>query len=944
MADCLTHSVLDRLEGGSLSAEEHVSVEAHLDACPACERLVADLLSLEPTHSAIAPGTMFGEYLVLARLGAGAMGTVYSAYDPKLDRRVALKVLHPEVAAADGSGRLLREAKALARLSHPNVVQAYDAGTCHGRPFLAMELVEGQTLAQWIREPHSTAEILEQFIAAGRGLAAAHGAGLVHRDFKPSNVLLGNDGRPRVTDFGLARAFESPATTTGVLRNDPLVSGLSGTPAYMAPELFLGEPPSPAADQYSFCVALAEALTGGLPSGRAKGRALPGWLDKAISRGLRKAPEDRHESVAALVELLSNGRTARRWLVATLLSFLALVGVVVGWSQQARPCTELPARMHSTWRPELAATLVSRFEGDSEPVAELAPRVVAALSAWSDRWLQRAMETCQSTHLTHTQSETTLELRMVCLEGQRHHLEAVVQSLAAATPEGRVRSLELVSSLPDLERCNDSAILGRRRPTTAQARAEAEQAAQRSADAQVLMARGQVHEALESARVAARLAEHSQDRWVLAESTLTLAELEFREGLTSGIDSARRAFLAAEEAGHSEIKGAAAAQLAAFIGRDPGHRPDAVFWVDVGRAVFAGRPNDTGLLGRLEFALSVTDFSEGNYDAALESGKRAAKALEQRYGTDAPLVGLSWRKLGHIAQALGRNDDARRFYESAIARQERALGREHPDVARTRNDLGMLLSILGSPELAAREHLAALRTFERLYGRVHVDVAISTSLWGMAMQDAGQLEEAERAERSALDVFEQVGASPDRLLGPALHNLGTIVARRGRHAEALVLLRRSLAIKETAGPNHPSLSSTLLGIGESLIALHDPEGARPHLLRALRIDEDHLGAQSPVLAWPLLGLAECDLQGHAVSRSLATVNRALALAESGDMEPDLVPRLRFLRARALRELQLPGAEVEGREALALTDRCGAWCTELAGDIHVWLSVRARPAK
>src|SRR6185295_13310106 len=185
-----------------------------------------------PGGIALGPGQLLGRYYVLQEIGRGGMGVVYAAFDPELDRKVALKILHSGVGRDDGEGqaRLLREAKALARLSHPNVIQVYDAGAVGGgelQVFVAMELAEGMTLDRWLLAPRSRSEVLAAFSAAGRGLAAAHAAGLVHRDFKPSNVLLGDDGRVRVLDFGIARPAGDTAFEPA---GDPPQGLASGSP------------------------------------------------------------------------------------------------------------------------------------------------------------------------------------------------------------------------------------------------------------------------------------------------------------------------------------------------------------------------------------------------------------------------------------------------------------------------------------------------------------------------------------------------------------------------------------------------------------------------------------------------------------------------------------------------------------------------------------------
>src|SRR5215813_12256971 len=220
----------------------------------------------------VRPGDCLGRYTLLAHIGRGGIGEVFSAYDPELDRIVAVKVLRPGLTgeSPEAGARFQREAQAMARLSHPNVVAVYDVGAVGQRVYMAMELVDGPTLEAWLRErSRGWREVLEAFLQAGRGLEAAHAAGLVHRDFKPSNVIVGN--RVRVADFGLARVVAGAEPVPGPLAPTALHGVVTqtgqalGTPAYMAPEQRAGGPPSPQSDQYSFAVALYEALHGTRP-------------------------------------------------------------------------------------------------------------------------------------------------------------------------------------------------------------------------------------------------------------------------------------------------------------------------------------------------------------------------------------------------------------------------------------------------------------------------------------------------------------------------------------------------------------------------------------------------------------------------------------------------------------------------------------------------------
>ncbi|MFL6293562.1 MAG: serine/threonine-protein kinase, partial [Thermoanaerobaculia bacterium] len=306
---------------------------------------------------ALERGTVVGRYLILDWVGEGGMGVVYAAHDPELDRKVALKLLRPDrtgAAAEEHRLRLQREAQAIARLSHPNVVAVYDAGTLGEQVFVAMEFVEGKTLRQWLSEgARPWEEIVKVFAAAGQGLAAAHDAGLVHRDFKPDNVLMGQDGRIKVADFGLARPMgelagdappESGSGSGGLLASPLTQWGMVlGTPVYMAPEQLRGVAADARSDQFSFCVSLYEALYGErpFPGGNPReiaeavtrgsvreepqGSRVPARLRALLLRGLSRDPELRFSSMEELLHELGRDPSARRkkWLAAAAVFLVA---------------------------------------------------------------------------------------------------------------------------------------------------------------------------------------------------------------------------------------------------------------------------------------------------------------------------------------------------------------------------------------------------------------------------------------------------------------------------------------------------------------------------------------------------------------------------------------------------------------------------------------------
>jgi len=387
--DCLSeNAVLELVEGRTAPAVAD-EVHAHLASCTSCRKVVAEVAaSLESAGSddaatmtmsnpvAIerpdrqpvgAPPERLGRYEVVKVLGMGGMGVVYEAHDPHLGRRVALKVMRADHTLTDeAQARLLREARAMAQIAHPNVVTVHDVGVVGGQIFVAMEYVDGVTLKHVMRERRPWREVVPLFLQAGEGLAAAHAVGLVHRDFKPDNVLVGKDGRVRVTDFGLARlggpasevSPHSPAVDllTTVTRTDLFV----GTPAYMSPEQFRGSASDARSDQFSFCVAVYEAVYGERPfagkglSGLAAsvivgqvrrpvdGVKVPKAFREALLRGLATDPEKRYSSMPAVLVALRQSvepPRASRWGFVFALAMVAVGAVGIGvWSRtMSRP-------------------------------------------------------------------------------------------------------------------------------------------------------------------------------------------------------------------------------------------------------------------------------------------------------------------------------------------------------------------------------------------------------------------------------------------------------------------------------------------------------------------------------------------------------------------------------------------------------------------------------
>ncbi|MCB9751399.1 MAG: serine/threonine protein kinase [Myxococcales bacterium] len=342
-----------------------------------------------------APEVTVAGYTIRRRLGAGGMGVVYEAHDPRLDRDVAIKVLLPDTSDARAHARLEREARALAKLSHPNVVQVHEVGVSEGergQTYIVMELVRGRPLSAWLDETSPTLrELLDAFIGAGRGLEAAHAAGIVHRDFKPDNVLMGDDGRARVVDFGIACQPEPDVTIETAVREDlsqeaagtlletmetqladgPVGTRLTrtrawvGTIAYMSPEQFEYKPVDARSDQFSFCVALHEALYGARPfpgktvkqlvlsvvDGQVidapPGARVPAWLRAVVLRGLARDPARRYPDMGSLLAALADDPVRRRRRIAA----LSIGGVALAAASGRGGAGASPTRARAARRP-----------------------------------------------------------------------------------------------------------------------------------------------------------------------------------------------------------------------------------------------------------------------------------------------------------------------------------------------------------------------------------------------------------------------------------------------------------------------------------------------------------------------------------------------------------------------------------------------------------------
>jgi tetratricopeptide (TPR) repeat protein/tRNA A-37 threonylcarbamoyl transferase component Bud32 len=461
------------------------------------DRRLKDLIRARLFRSKAAP-VKIGRYTILDRLGEGGMGVVYTAYDDKLDRKIAIKVMRSESEREDsvGKARLLREAQAMARLAHPNIVTVHEVGEVDRQVFVAMEFIRGLSLDRWLEDPHPWREVLDVFVQAGRGLEAAHRAGLVHRDFKPQNVLVGREGAVKVLDFGLARSVGPgevdssealvPVGTAAIKLLDAHLTrtgSLMGTPAYMAPEQHQGLPADARSDQFAFAVALFEGLHGQHPfdcstlasllgdvtSGKirepANASKVPTWLRRVVQRAMTLEPARRYPSMSEMLAELGRDPAVkrRRLLASTALAGLvgaASFGAATLGSSAAAVCEGAEAELADVWDADRKIAVERALLATGVPyAAETWQRVAPQLDAYAHDWAAMRTEACE-THRQGTHSDRLYDLRTTCLDLRRASLDALAEALTDADPTTVEKAATAATNLPRLAACADTRSLG----------------------------------------------------------------------------------------------------------------------------------------------------------------------------------------------------------------------------------------------------------------------------------------------------------------------------------------------------------------------------------------------------------------------------------------------------------------------------------------------------
>ncbi len=796
-------------------------------------------------------GMRLGRYLVLTRLGSGAMGVVYAAYDPELDRKVALKLLHStrrDGADEERRASLIREAQALARLSHPNVVTVHDVGTIDHQVWIAMEFVPGQTLRQWAEQrPRSWAEVLDVMQQAGRGLGAAHSADLLHRDFKPDNAMIDPDGRVRVMDFGLAarphrETTGTRDTTEGLdldmrselaslaLRSDG-DGRVRGTPAYMSPEQLAQSETDARSDQFAFCVSLWELLHAQRPfSGETmmalvaavlnhditpppRSSKVPAWLRRICQRGLSRERDDRFENMDALLEALERGRARarHRWLALGLVGVLAASAGAFGLRQHQRlereaQCVAAGAAIDEVWndarrdevRVHLLATEAS-FAGTT------AHKVMPWIDQQASGWRDAQTEACRNNIVESIWDDELLDRSRWCLTHRRDELNSLVTALLDVDRTSIRHAIPAVFGLDRVSECIDASTLRRLPPPPAVELRDSSLELQR----ELLHAAAALGQEKQQASIPTieRLRERARSSgWppLLAMALSLESRLLARLGRYD--DAERIGVSAYIEAGRAQdwhTAAVVAEELVVLVGFRQARITEGLQWAHHGEmaASLAGDPN----------------------------GLREASRLIA--------TGIADRR-------VDRTEQTRQDIERGLAIRRRVLGDDHPETARAYNALGMTLARVGRWTEAQEHYIRSHELIVQVYGEDHPRVAVALNNLCISERKTGAHDAARTHCNRALALWEAAFDADHPSIAIGLTNLADVLRASDQLAEAQGLHQRARDIRErTLGTDHPYYAQSLSKLGELLLVRGELEPALAQLEAAMAIYETHADVQ-----------------------------------------------------------------------------------------------------
>jgi len=984
------------LDGGGTEAFR-ARIRAHGDSCESCRAELGAYFKAfgdDPPPSSGAPssrsrflpaGTRVGRYVIERKLGAGGMGVVYAARDIELERPVALKLLAGRATSrtrarpADQTtiaarGRLQTEARMMARLGHPNVVAVYEVGVQSGEVFVAMELVDGTTVRNWVKaQRRSTREILDVFVQAGRGLAAAHSAGIIHRDVKPDNILVGADGRVRLTDFGLAEGLAAEAGPAPGW-NDEVDVGASlhtrvglliGTPAYMAPEQLEGQEVDERSDQFSLAVTLWEALHGERPYEGATPRALcnailarklrptrRAGVSRRVTAALKRALEpDRDQRFPKLAEFVAQleRRQIRGWHPIAAAALVALVLVPIGLAARSRKAVAPESQCRPQEDPLVrtyAGNERSKIEAQFRKVApafadDVLSRTMPVLDAYAQEYRALRISACEATRIRGEQSEAMLDLRLQCLDRRKQELGALVTLLSNADVPTVAQAPRAAHALSRLKDCADATALAALVPLPGDARERETISSVRADLARGEAARiaGHYAEALAIAQEAAKASEGIAYRPLQAEALYLRGRCEDALGRYA---VARDTFLEAvdrAEAGRHDVLAAKVwIELEKVAAIRLEKADEAGNYEKRARAALerAGRPLEVRIsLGR---AIGAARRVQGAYKDAIAPLEDALAALvgnEEPYLVDRIEI---LTELARVHRQLAAYDKADANAKLALVLVEARFGPNHPDAATVTEILAMIASLRGDHGAAVASYKRVVALREKLLGVDHPEVVQAVVNLAMAHTRNGNPREAVPLLQRALAAEIVIYGNEHGNVAQVENNLGFALLQAGDFATARPHFERAIALAEKTGSaKNPRVAGWLGNLAKVELREGKPRVALELLQRALAIEDAALGTEHADLAFTLTTMGEAHLALGDEDDAIKALERAVALREKHSVRKEKLAESRFVLARALVKRDPKRARLLAESAEKALQEAGSAGAALRAEVSGWIA-------
>jgi len=912
-------------------------------------------------------GERVAHFVVEQVLGIGGMGVVLRAHDQRLDRSVALKLVRPEFGGSQGTRgteRLLIEARAMAKISDPNVITVHEVGVVDNQVFLAMEFIDGQTLGDWVEaEPRSWVELVRTWIAAGRGLAAAHAAGLVHRDFKPANVLVCRDGRILVTDFGIAGASGGQTGLDAELSSQPVAGtesqavlgpedlsrqvsrltetgGLLGTPRYMAPEQFHGQRVDARADQFAFCVALWEAVYGRHPFDSSnlaalalaastgalreppRGHGAPERLRRILTRGLATAPEDRFADVSSLLaalEGLVRRRARRRWLIPIAVAVPAVAAAAWAlWPKPPDPCALDEQRWAGIWDDEVRTEIAAAMAAADRPfIREGWPRVETRVDAYVEAWDEHQQRACADTRVRGTVSDQMLDRRMSCLDTRRRHLSALVAGLREGQSALLAQAIEAIAQLPALDECDDFAMLEAEVPLPpAEIRDELARFDEDLAEVQTLSLAGDNQAAIEildgwGPRLAELGDAHSE-----AQRLRNLAGRWIDRDNVKACDYYRQAYAESVAAGAVWLGTLAALKLAGCV--DEGGADRSEFWLDVAASGYAQLDRPLDFVYYMD--VGAVRHERRDFEGTIEALETALTVADE--DTEERHLLVAEGNLGGMYAQTRRFDEAAAHIGRAVERGTVFYGPLHPQVLNWRANL-IALRMMGGDDMDTilREAQEVLEAQEAGLGPREGAVAVTLTVMGVAARGLDRVDEASEYDARAYEIRKAAFGPSHWLTVESLEKLARDHILAGEPEQGVAELREVVELLgQNHGPEHAEVGRAWTTLGWGLAKAGQVEEA----IAAQRKAVELIVAANPDYprlfdSYAQLGATLLDAGEHA--EAAAALARAHELGAARSLAPRDSIQILFQWAEARRAQRAgdPRAVELAREALDMLE-------------------------